>query len=218
MSAGIKAVIEAVMEAGRVIFEKRTKNDVRKQECAIIDRWHEKWYADPHQTDQLCGVAGKDCFAEWLEADIKFLRNGCDRNRCKNFMMKLFAIIAFPGSFVILNRWNAGNTAKELTNMAASLALPYLICQWVSVKKYQETWGRYAGYYAGIMQEMTKYIYDLPPYDTCPQKERLCFMERILMLTDDNGKVFYKNMTEKEKEIFNFSALADKINPSGGNT
>lgn len=203
-------------EIRKVIFERTTKNDVRKRECAMIDRWHEKWYAQPHQPDQLCGVSGMDCFAEWLEADMRFLRNGCDRNRYKNFMMKGLAMISFPLSYIFLIRWNAGHEAKEIFNLVASLILPYLICQWINVKKYQETWGRYATYYSGIMQEMTKYIYHLPPYNTCPQQERLCFMERVLLLTDENGKKFHTNMTNKEKEIFNFSALADKISPSGG--
>ncbi len=91
-----------------------------------------------------------------------------------------------------------------------SLIPPYVVSQWIKIKKYQETWSRYSRFYVLILLEMVKYIYNLDPYGSS-QNPPACFMDKVVSLTEENRNRFYHNMVKKEDKMSFLSQIADKI-------
>lgn len=196
-----------------ILFGTTTRKKREEQENNIIKCWKKVWDTDGPILDQnVWTAAEEDCFADWLMVNLQFLQSGQSRNRSKNFFMKGLSIVVFLVTYAALNWWNTRNAQSNLLAPILSLVPPYVVCQWINVKKYQETWSRLASYYGLLLQEMVKYIYSLQSYnESDTRKKKQIFIEQVLILTQNNGAKFYTNMTKKEKGLFSFSKIADKI-------
>lgn len=180
-------------------YKKRHKEDLNEKENQIKAQWKMKW------ENQLRTTADRDdkYFTDWLLANLNFLESGIERNRARNFWTKAVAlasfVLAYAAVFCLTFFHKMG-----LFDSIVLLAPSYVIYKWIGVKKYQETWSRYVGYRSKIIQEMSKYLYELTPYGGSGDRKK--FIENITGLTDSNVKKFQYNMEKKEEQLFSKSS------------
>lgn len=182
------------------------------REIEIIHQWQVKW-------EKNCVPKMNYCFTDWLLYNLEFLSRKVEYNKESNRRWKLLCIASIPVGYALIGIWivvlYACNWEWEwsLETRVAAIALPlltsYCISKWIDVKKYQETWTRLSGYRTAILQEMTKYIYERPPYDGCNRNMR--FIDNILEITQSNKNKFQHNMNEKEEKAFTVDQIIQKL-------
>lgn len=194
----------------RISGKRQAQKELEKWEHEIIFNWKSAWYARLQSGRQLYRRPTEDSFAEWLDLTMEFLRNGKISNKRKNFWMKGLSMFSFLFTYAFVVYWNTQNAEVSVLTPVISLIPPCIISQWIKIKKYQETWSRYNRFYTLILLEMVKYIYKLNPYGSS-QNPSSCFMEKMIILTEENEKCFYNIMVKKEDEMSFFSRITDRI-------
>ena len=178
---------------------KKHREELQKKEAEIKEQWENKWKNQPEVT-----VNSRDVyFLGWLLENLIFLESGIAWNKKKNFFMKGIVLAVFAAAYVAMFCLEYMVKSLALVNLIVLFIPPYIIHKWIGVKKYQETWSRYTGYRSRIIQEMTKYLYDIAPYNQ--RDTKMVFIANILKTTRANTQKFQENMTEKEEKIFSGS-------------
>lgn len=79
----------------RISSKRQAQKEQEKWERQIIDNWKSIWYAGLQSDKQTYRQSSEDCFAEWLDMTMHFLRNGKLSNKRRNFWMKAASISSF---------------------------------------------------------------------------------------------------------------------------
>ncbi len=79
----------------RISSKRQAQKEQEKWERQMIDNWKSIWYAGLQSDKQTYRQSSEDCFAEWLDMTMHFLRNGKLSNKRRNFWMKAASISSF---------------------------------------------------------------------------------------------------------------------------
>ena len=206
----------------KLVEIKKWRKETIEKEDAIFKQWRKKWDREIRTLD-LEDIKDGDVFAEWLETAYQFARYKAQNNRGYNFGGKFIYIAVTIVSvliYIAMISWDMlrySHDLEEITVTMISAAVSFFpvilllaaITRLLRVRKYQETWSRYTRYYTLLLQEMTKYIYGIPPYQNWDKQKN--FMESILSITDNNVKKFNENMEKKEEKLMSLNDFADII-------
>ncbi len=187
---------------------KRKKKALEEREKAIRAKWKELWEHDPSADVKEDGKF----FLEWLEANMDFLYSRRRWNKWKNYGMKFAVLLGIIVAYGIVFHLSYKEGAISLIIGSTALFVPsFVLYKWINVRKYQETWSRFSAFHSRILQEMTKYLYRISPYDQGDVKKQ--FIESIIGLVEQNIEKFCKNMEEKEERMFSGLDLGEIKEP-----
>lgn len=202
-----------IIGRGRIIefIDKRSKMNreeyITKQQEDLLNYWENEWVEisnkEPNDYDSY--------FLELFKRTYQYVLRKEKENKKKNFLWKkiflgtVVAVIIIFLVFVFYNYFYLQKTEDfdwmifGIAVLAILFLFAGIIAKWMDVKKYQETWARHSMHKFYLKQEMMKFIYQLPPYHGTRRKE--IFIRHTLKIWKNNQLEFYRNMTNKEKDL-----------------
>ena len=180
---------------------------IKDEQGNLLNYWEKEWVEisnkEPNDYDSY--------FLQLFKSTYQYVLCKGKENNKKNFRWKkiflgtIVAVIIIFLVFVFYNYFYLQKTEDFDWMIFGTVILAILflfagiIAKWMDVKKYQETWARHSMHKFYLEQEMLKFIYQLPPYQGTRRKE--VFIRHTLKIWKNNQIAFYRNMTNKEKDL-----------------